>query len=106
MVKYVLGKGPENRVYVNGKSVFYGVELDLPDDVREKVSHELVTATIGRKLMGFYNHPEIGHAINHNGFRWIITGIEHAPVQYRKHGERTAPLCLTEYVGLSTYPMG
>lgn len=99
MAKFLPGISCKNPVSVQRKNVFWMVDFDLPDTVRENKSISELESIHGVFCMGFYADPLPGDLITYRGYQWRVTARHFNPYRHSERAERQIPLLSVEFLG-------
>ena len=98
-LRNMLSPDATETVYVRCIPIPFPVQLDLPEEVRDKLPLGTVKQISGQRVLRFYCPPTVGHTIEFKGHVWGVIGLHH-PLQVKgSTNPDKLPLVLTEYVG-------
>ena len=99
MARFLPGISEKKALTIARANVFWLVDFDLPEGVKEQVSLKELALVHGTLLMGFYCDPLPGDVITYRGYKWRVTGRQFSPNRYRSKDNRCIPTLLVEYMG-------
>jgi hypothetical protein len=92
MARAKFGVGWEKReVLIARSQIFFVVNFGANEN--------LPPSCQGRRILGFYEAPQIGHIISRDGYRWRISEIVHTPTEYHSQELKQVPFLEIEYLG-------
>lgn len=99
MVKFLSGIAQVTHHEIERKPVFWIVDFDLPEDLRERMSLSEIRPVCGEFLMGFYADPLPGDVIEYLGHKWKVVERYFWPNRYKAQGNRKVPKLTVSYLG-------
>ena len=99
MAQFLSGISEEKEFTIARANVFWLVNFNLPERVKEQVSLKELALVHGTLLMGFYCDPLPWDVITDHGYKWRVTERQFSPNRYRSKDNRCIPTLLVEYMG-------
>ena len=99
MARFLPGISEKKEFTIARSNVFWLVDFDLPEAVKEQVTLKELALVHGTLLMGFYCNPLLEDVLTDLGYKWRVTGRQFSPNRYRSKDDRCIPTLLVEYRG-------
>lgn len=99
MATFPLGGNIQTEHQIRRSTVFWMVDFDLPNDIRERLPASEVDAINGVFCMGFYVDPIPGDRLEYRGFYWRVKERVLLAARYHKQDSRCVPSLIVEFLG-------
>lgn len=99
MAKFSPGISCKNPVTVNRANVFWMVNFDLPESVKESKSLAELEPLHGTFCMGLYANPHVGDLVTYRGYQWRVKERQFQTYRHSAKAQRTIPKLLVEFLG-------
>ena len=87
-------------VKTSAKLTLFPVRLELPEDVKERLSRATVKEIIGIRVMRFHTPPVAPDTIEFKGFLFKVLGRHHEDLKTKGSHERSKmAIVITEFIG-------
>lgn len=99
MAKFLPGISCKNPVTINRNNVFWMVDFDLPESVKESMPLAQISEIHGLFCCGFYADPLPGDLVTYRGYQWRVIGRSFTTYRHSEKAQRTIPRLLVEFLG-------
>ena len=87
-------------VKTSAKLTLFPVKIELPEDIKERLSRAVVKSVEGTRVMRFHTPPVPSDTIEFKGFLFRVLGRHHEDLKTKGSHERSKmAIVITEFIG-------